>query len=55
MNDYKELCNELVATWDHVINMPISHEKRRKEFCYRTESIVSNARAVLLQDQSKAQ
>jgi hypothetical protein len=54
MTDYKELCNELVATWDHVVDMPISYEKRRKELCYRIERIVSNARAALLQDQSKA-
>jgi hypothetical protein len=54
MTDYKRLCDELVTTWDQVVDMPISFGKRRKELCYRVEQIVSNARAALLKDQSEA-
>ena len=53
MTDYKELCDELVTTWDQVVDMPISFEQRRKELCYRIERIVSNARAALLKDQEE--
>jgi hypothetical protein len=55
MTRYKELCNELVATWDQVVDMPLSYEGRRKKLCYRIERIVSNARAALLNEQSEAQ
>ena len=55
MISYKELCSELVATWDQVIDMPISYEGRQKELCYRIERIVSNARAALFNEQSEVQ
>ena len=55
MTDYKQLCSELVATWDQVVDMPLSYERRRKELCYRVERIVSNTRAALLKEQSQVQ
>ena len=44
---YKDLCRELVETWDETIKTPGSFNSRRVEFCAKAERIVSNARARL--------
>ena len=44
---YKDLCRELVETWDETIRTPGSFNSRRVEFCAKAERIVSNARARL--------
>ena len=44
---YKDLCRELVETWDETIKKPTHYNSRRVELCTKVELIVSNARARL--------
>jgi hypothetical protein len=44
---YKDLCRELVETWDETIRKPYTYDSRRREFCMKVGLIVSNARARL--------
>jgi len=44
---YKDLCRELVETWDETIGKPTHYSLRRVELCTKVGLIVSNARARL--------
>jgi hypothetical protein len=44
---YKDLCRELVETWDETIRKSTTYDSRRREFCLKVGLIVSDARARL--------
>lgn len=53
-SSYEDLCRQLVITWDEIVQMPVSYDKRRKELCAKIEWIVSSARAQLNNNESSS-